>query len=149
MMRLPLSLLDLLACSFGGVILLFFVTITTIQENQNKSDNETPNSVFHQGEAPFILVVSPKNQEEHLFENVYLTNWELKPESNLEVQKFMAQDYAVIVMTKAPDPQMVFTLNGVTAQAVIGFVFQDGSQIPVEKTVTSGSITFKSGDFCR
>ena len=61
MMRLPLSLLDLLACSFGGVILLFFVTITTIQENQNKSDNETPNSVFHQGEALYTCV-SPKIQ---------------------------------------------------------------------------------------
>lgn len=143
MIRLPLSLLDLLACSFGGVILLFFVTITTLQEDSAAilaGQSRFP----MEGDSPFILVLATQDDSLPLFEEPAAAQWLVEPPvKENEIRKFIVRDHTVLCLEKAPSPETKLTLVGVnTETGILGTAFVSSKSIPIEKHSFSGSVVF-------
>ena len=141
MIRLPLSLLDLLACSFGGVILLFFITITAIQDPEEEKRETSVNSAFAGQKAPFVLVFTAAEMEQKLFTSMENAFYNIDPPAEA-AKTFITPTHAVFVFDGEPAPETVLTLNGIDTDHILGFVFQKSSQIQIEKTGIAGNVTF-------
>lgn len=147
MIRLPLSLLDLLACSFGGVILLFFVTIISIQE-ESATALAGQSRFPMEGDSPFILVLASKDDSAPLFENTETAFWTVEPPvKETEIRTFIVKNHTVLCLEKAPSPETKLTLSGVNTETdILGTVFISGKTIPLEKSSFSGTVSFSGKD---
>lgn len=138
MNRLPLSLLDLLACGFGSVILLFFVTIIAWE---NMAETEATSFLVDKasGSVPFVCIVMPSEDSKTLENDGATPIWKVeRPPHGFEWGQDSIKEYSVLYANQTPRYRT--TLEGLPEGiAVTGKTFINGKQIEWE-TQTRGGI---------
>ncbi len=148
MNRLPLSLLDLLACGFGSVILLFFVTIIAWE---NMAETEATSFLVDKesGSVPFVCIVMPTDDSKTLENDGAALIWKVeRPPHGFEWGQDSIKEYSVLYANQTPRCRT--TLEGLPAGiSVTGKTFINGKQIDWETQTQDGTLCLTEGGMGR
>ena len=126
-MKLSVSLLDILTCGFGGMLLLFLTTITAWQEQSQQSVAQSKKDV-----PQFVVMLYSDDVESPLFEldpngEAPLGKWNFG-DSTIEAKPTILRNYAVLYCRKKPnDTELeMIKLENLAPQVACCRVIQDG-----------------------
>ena len=126
-MKLSVSLLDILTCGFGGMLLLFLTTITAWQEEAQQSVAQSRKDV-----PQFVVMLYSDDVESPLFEldpngEAPLGKWNFG-DSTIEAKPTILRNYAVLYCRKKPNDKEleIIKLENLVPQVACCRVIQDG-----------------------
>ena len=102
--RASVSFLDLLTCSFGGMLLLFFVVVTINQALTLQELAESRRKISTAARTPKFVIVVYTSRSEGLFPEVPSKSpWKVKPDpGGFEHEWFAGRDFAVLTAERNP-----------------------------------------------
>ncbi|MBR0237604.1 MAG: hypothetical protein IJQ39_05910 [Thermoguttaceae bacterium] len=126
-MKLSVSLLDILTCGFGGMLLLFLTTITAWQVESQQTVAQSKKDV-----PQFVVMLYSDDVESPLFEldpdgEAPLGRWNFG-DSTLEAKPTILRNYAVLYCRKKPNDKELemIKLENLAPQVACCRVIQDG-----------------------
>ena len=124
---LSVSFLDLMTCSLGAVLLLFFILAAVKEhfEYHRVTRPETETSDLE--ESPFVIVAYSKANE-MLFSDPERQRWEVRPHDP-NIHMFSGTNYAILLAAKTPSIATRIELVSLNPQAEFRWQVMDGSRL--------------------
>lgn len=135
-MKMSVSLLDILTCGFGGILLLFLTTISVwqmiaVQEEKTSSG---------QNQAQFVCLIMSMEPDESLFQKPPSEeNWDIG--TCQVIRKEAMPNFAVLYCKTTPKDLSEIKLTGMnTSQTIRCNVIRDGKSISKKVILDSDTL---------